>query len=572
MRDILRLIALFLVAVLAMTASYGMGFATALRVERAGALASLRDAIAPDDAAAPAPAATSPVSQADPPGGGPGSASGAGTTGSGASGSAADAGTTTQPANFGVFWEAWQYIEDEYYGEIPEEDDVTYGAIRGSLKSLEDPYTAFSDPVVTEINKPTLQGEFEGIGAYVTTNEEGLLVIQTPMRGQPAEKAGVHAGDTVIRVDGEDITGLEINEAVLKIRGPKGTTVELTILREGVRGELVIKVVRDKIEVPSVNDVRPLEAEGAPEIGYIQITSFAADTGESLTKAIDDLRAAGVKAIVLDLRNNPGGFLNTAIEVASAFVGDGIIVQQEDSRGNRRAEKARGGGHATDIPLVVLVNRGSASASEIVAGAIRDHKRGVLVGEKTFGKGSVQNVHELSDGSELRVTVAAWLTPDGSHIHKQGIEPDVVVTPPKPAASDDDGEGSDGDGGDAGPSEEAEGDSGAGSSGVAPSSATPAATPAAGGDAASVPAPPPDVQLRRAIEEARKLLGQTSAPIPARPGAPAARSAPRLIASSAGPASSARSVATSGAHPDPRRSRRDGFIGGFRLLDAFLQD
>lgn len=484
MQELPRLLATFMLAAFAMTASYGLGFVTGLRVEGVPALEGLRAAMAP----APPP--------------GLGAQASAGPDGPAAGGSAASAAAGPSPAagGFDVFWEALRTIQDDQAGALPEADSITYGAIRGSLKALDDPYTAFYDPVVTEINRPSLDSQFDGIGAYVTSNERGQLVIQTPMRGQPAEKAGIEAGDIVIRVDGEDISDLDLNQAVLKIRGPKGTTVVLTVLRDGVDGELTIPVVRDKIDVPSVNDVRLLEAEGAPEVGYIQLTTFAEDTTAELIEALDELRGKGAKALVLDLRNNPGGYLNTAIEVTSQFIDTGIVVQQEDKAGSRRAEGARKGGHALDLPLVVLVNKGSASASEIVAGAMRDHERAVLVGETTFGKGSVQNVHELSDGSQLRVTVAAWLTPDGSHINKVGIEPNVAITfdggvPGEDDATDPDAAAR----GEATPTADAGAGADAGSAGdTAPGDA--------GASPTEAPAERTDHQLLRAVEEARKLV------------------------------------------------------------------
>ncbi len=399
MRDSVRLLTLFLMAVVAMTLAYGMGFVTALRLEDSTTVAALRDVVSPD-AASPQVA------------------------GSGQAGALAEGET---PANFGVFWEAWDYIQDEFYGDLPADEEMTYSAIRGSLRSLDDPFTAFMDPVVSEVNSVSLDSEFEGIGAYVTSSEDGLLMIQTPMPGQPAEKAGVLAGDIVIRVDGEDITNLDVNEAVLKIRGPKGTTVVLTIIREGEPEELEISVVRDRIEVPSVNNAHLLEEYDAPQIGYVQLTQFAAESKAELDREIQRLRDEGAQALVLDLRNNPGGYLNTAIEVVSEFIDEGVVVIQQDADEQEEPAYAKRGGKALDLPLVVLVNRGSASASEIVAGAIQDYDRGIIVGETTFGKGSVQNVHQLSDGSELRVTVAAWLTPNRTLIHKTGIEPDIAI-------------------------------------------------------------------------------------------------------------------------------------------------
>ena len=413
MRDFLRLAALFLVAVIAMAISYGAGFATALQVQESpSSLLAGRDdsrARSPVDAAAGAfvtPDATRPSDPAA---------------------SSAVSGDAATPPNFGVFWEVWNQVRDEYYGEAPADTDITYGAIRGSLRALGDPYTVFTDPEDTEMARPSLEGEFEGIGAFVNVNEDGFLEIQTPMRGRPADQAGILAGDLVIKVDGEDITGMDVTDAVLLIRGPKGTTVELTILREDETEPLVIPVIRDRIEIPSVDDVRILTEEGAPEVGYLALTEFALDTKTELEEAMAVLRSQGAEALILDVRNNPGGFLTTAIEVTSEFVDEGIVVIQEASDGQRRIERARPGGQWLDLPVVVLVNRGSASASEILAGAMRDHGRGLLVGETTFGKGSVQNVHTLSDESQLRVTVAVWLTPNGDLIHQKGIEPDVAV-------------------------------------------------------------------------------------------------------------------------------------------------
>lgn len=466
MRDVLRLIGMFFAAVLALTFSYGLGFVTALRVKDAPAVARIAAQVAP----------------ASPPGAAP------------AEGAAA----------FDIYWEAWRHVKSEFYGEIPADKDVAYNAIKGSLRSLDDPFTNFSDPVTTEVNSPDLNGEFEGIGAYVTANPDGLLMIQTPMPGQPAERAGIRSGDIVIKVDGEDITNLDVDHAVLKIRGPKGSTVELTIVREHEPKPLVFKVVRERIEVPSVTDVKLLDKEGAPELGYLHITSFAEDTEDRLHKALEELRGKGAKALVLDLRNDPGGYLETAIDVASEFISEGVIVMQEDNTGKQEKAMARPGGKATDLPLVVLVNRGSASASEIVAGALRDHKRAIIVGETSFGKGSVQNVHKLSDNSELRVTIAAWLTPKGLKIHKLGIAPDVPMSvegrPIDTNARDKEGRSL------PEPTPEATATAAPGAT-PSPSAAVDVA-PTAGADGESA-AEPIDFQLRAAIGEARKLLQNT---------------------------------------------------------------
>lgn len=399
-RNLVRFSSLFLVAVAAMAASYAAGFATALEVRKADA--GLPTASGGPEAGSPsAPAA------------------------SGASGS--EVTDASVPPNFGVFWEAWNQVEEEFYGELPAPEDVTYGAIRGSLRALDDPYTVFTDPTDTEINRPNLQGEFEGIGAFVTQDADGRLIIQSPMPGQPAEKAGLQAGDIVVAVDGVDITDLDISDAVLLIRGPKGTVVRLTVAREGEPEVLEFEVERDRIEIPSVDDVRTIEAAGRPTLGYLRLTEFAADTTKELETAMAQLRSDGAEGLIVDVRNDPGGFLSTAIGVASEFIDSGTVVIQENASGIRREEKARSGGQWLDLPVVILMNRGSASASEILAGAIRDHDRGTLVGDTTFGKGSVQNVHTLSDKSQLRVTVAVWRTPGGDLIHGQGIAPDVEV-------------------------------------------------------------------------------------------------------------------------------------------------
>ena len=484
MREIIRLVTFFLFATLLIGFAYGTGFYSAYRLSNAGLihnpLARLGFSNTNDGSGAGVVAGAdqeSGVAATE-----SGSTGGAPTTRRSAAG-APGALVPQEDAGFKVYWDAWHAVKEHALNPPPDEKAITYGSIRGSLESLDDPFTLFSDPVDAEIQNADLNGQFEGIGAYVNTNGDGLLEIQTPMRGQPAEKAGVHAGDVVIKVDETDITKLNINEAVKLIRGPKGTTVQLTILRKGVSGTLVIAVTRDKIDIPSVNDVRLLDKEGAPEVGYLQLTVFAAETNGELVKALDELRAKGAKALVLDLRNDPGGYLNTAIDVASQFIGDGIVVIQDDGKGHREEIRAEPGGHALDLPLVVLINKGSASASEIVSGAVRDHKRGVLVGQTSFGKGSVQNVHSLSDESQLRVTIAAWLTPNGTLIHKKGITPDVVVEPnPVGAALSDAGNASD----------TATGSTGDTATGTA-------------GDTTAVPVRR-DIQLERAVTEAKRLL------------------------------------------------------------------
>ncbi|RME47540.1 MAG: S41 family peptidase [Chloroflexi bacterium] len=334
---------------------------------------------------------------------------------------------SARPENFDVFWEAWDIIRSQFYGPVPDEREMTYGAIRGVLRELGDPNTLLIDPKAAELDRTQLEGEFEGIGAVVTMNEDGQLVVISPMEGQPAMEAGLQAGDIILKVDGQEITGMSLTDAVLLIRGPRGTTVRLTVLRPGTEGLLEFEIVRARIETPTVAH-RILEE--SPDIGYIRLSLFGERSVDELKQAILDLQDQGAKAFILDIRNNPGGLLSSAIEVTSQFVSGEVIVTEKWNDGRQRPFRAQRGGLLTDpdVPLVVLVNKGSASASEILAGAIHDLHRGILVGEETFGKGSVQQVYTLSDKSQLNVTVAHWLTPNGDDINEQGILPDVVVT------------------------------------------------------------------------------------------------------------------------------------------------
>ncbi|MFQ5857957.1 MAG: S41 family peptidase [Anaerolineae bacterium] len=333
-----------------------------------------------------------------------------------------------RPANFGIFWEAWDIVRREFYGQVPDDPAMTYGAIRGVLRTLDDANTVLIDPDAAVLDRTQLEGEFEGIGAVVTMNEDSQLVVISPMEGQPAMEAGLLAGDIILKVDGREVTGMDLTAAVLLIRGPRGTTVKLTVLRPGTQGLLEFEIVRAQIETATVA-YRILEE--APEIGYIRLGLFGERSVAELQKAIRDLRDQGAKAYILDVRNNPGGLLSSAVDVTSQFVRGGVITIEKWSDGREQTFRARRGGVLTDpdIPLVVLVNKGSASASEILAGAIQDLNRGILVGEETFGKGSVQQIYTLSDKSQLNVTVAHWLTPDGDDIDEQGVLPDVVVTP-----------------------------------------------------------------------------------------------------------------------------------------------
>jgi len=329
---------------------------------------------------------------------------------------------TEREEQFAVFWEAWDIVEREFYRrEQLDREEMVYGAIRGVLESLDDPYTAFVDPTRAAILSEDMRGSFEGIGAVVTM-EDGQLLIVEPLKGKPAEKAGLKRGDVILKVDDTEIKDMSLIEAIALIRGPRGTVVRLTIQREGVDEPFIVELVRERIEIPVIE--ADLLDEG---IAYVRLYALNRQASQSLRAVLEGLLAQDPVGLILDLRSNPGGFLHIAVEVSSQFIDEGLILVERGKGGAERRHWALKGGLATDIPLVVLVNGATASASEIVAGAIQDHGRGVLIGERTFGKGLVQNVHDLSDGSSLRVTVSRWLTPEGRWIEDQGLIPDIEV-------------------------------------------------------------------------------------------------------------------------------------------------
>lgn len=327
----------------------------------------------------------------------------------------------TREELFEPFWEAWKIVHDDYVDDV---DDVELmrGAIRGMLDALGDPHTGYMTPEEFQQANIPLQGEYEGIGAWVDPSGEYLTII-SPMPESPAEEAGLKSGDEILAVDGEDMTGVDGNQVIRRILGPAGTTVELTVRREERSEPFDVEVMRREITVPSVES-EMLE----DDIGYVRLFNFGEDTTRDLRQHLQDLLEQNPRGLILDLRGNGGGFLGTAVNVSSQFIDEGVVLTERFADGSEREYDASGDGLATQIPLVVLVNGGSASASEIVAGAIQDHQRGQLVGETTFGKGSVQNWIPLSDSSgAVRVTVASWYTPDGRQISEKGLTPDVVV-------------------------------------------------------------------------------------------------------------------------------------------------
>jgi len=323
---------------------------------------------------------------------------------------------------FTPFWEAWNLIHTQYVDQPVDDTLLMQGAIRGMMEAVGDDYTYYMDPQVYEMETSSISGEYQGIGAYVDTQGDFLTIV-TPIEGSPAEAAGLRPEDMIIAIDGEDMTGYTPEEARQRVLGEAGTKVVLTIQRKGQTEPLEFTIVRAKITVPSVTG--EMLDNG---IAYIDINTFGDHTTDELRAKLDELLAQDPKGIILDLRFNPGGYLHTSIEVMSEFIPEGVVVIEQYGDGSRDTYNALGNGKATDLPMVVLINEGSASAAEIVAGALQDYGRAPLVGMQSFGKGSVQIFSPLSnDQGAARVTIAKWLTPKERTISHIGLTPDYVV-------------------------------------------------------------------------------------------------------------------------------------------------
>ncbi|HLM84144.1 MAG TPA: S41 family peptidase [Candidatus Bathyarchaeia archaeon] len=334
-------------------------------------------------------------------------------------------GDKEQPKNvdFSLFWEAWNLLNEKYVDTTKlDQQKMIYGAISGMVKSLGDPFSSFMDPQESQAFSQDLGGTFEGIGIEIGMKSDILTVI-SPLSGSPAEKAGLKAGDKILKVGDKLSTDMSIDEAVNTIRGPKGTDISLTILHDKSNSPVELKITRDQINVKSVT--LDWKDNG---IAVIKISKFGDDTVSGMNQVASQIVSQKAKGIILDLRNNPGGYLESAIEISSKFVPRGkVVVSEEERGGGKKAYEARGGDILGGIPVVVLVNSGSASASEITAGALRDDLGTQLIGKKTFGKGSVQELEKLAGGSNLRVTIARWLTPNGDYIMEKGIDPTIDV-------------------------------------------------------------------------------------------------------------------------------------------------
>jgi len=337
--------------------------------------------------------------------------------------------SSDEQQRFNVFWEAWQVVEKDFYDKNQvDHQKLIYGAIKGMVDAVGDPYTIYQTPSQREISDTDLRGSFDGIGIQVDMKDNRLTVV-APIEGSPAEAAGFRPGDIVLAVDGKSLSGKTLNDTVGLIRGQRGTPVTLTILRQGSSDPIEITVVRAEIKLKSVRS-RMLD----DQLGYVRISSFSASTGTEMATAVKGLVDQEARGIVVDLRNNPGGFLSTSVEASAQFMDPGsVVLYQKSGNGDVKTYRTEGGGTAAQVPVVVLINKGSASASEIMAGALRDNGRAFLVGEKSFGKGTVQNVHELSDKSGLRVTTAQWLTPSEKPIQGVGLLPDEVIELPPTA-------------------------------------------------------------------------------------------------------------------------------------------
>lgn len=333
----------------------------------------------------------------------------------------------------GLYWDVLSRLRSQYYQPVNEKQ-LTYAAIRGMLAALHDPYTRFMDPTEYRSMQEDTRGDFFGIGAQLQ-EKDGQIVIYRPIEGSPADKAGVKAGDVIVEVDRKPVAGIRLDEVVKRIRGPRGTKVEITVRRKGSSNLLHISIVRDLITSPVAYAYMEDEKLG---IGRVRLEQFNEKCDQLLAQKVRELESKGLRALILDLRYNPGGLLNVAVDVASRFIDNGVVVLIQEKNGQITRLYAERGRALNPYPLVVLVNEWSASASEIVAGAIRDNKRGIIIGETTFGKGLVQTIFQLQDSSAVAITTAKYLTPsghdlnrkvdpEGNEIKRGGIQPDIVV-------------------------------------------------------------------------------------------------------------------------------------------------
>jgi carboxyl-terminal processing protease len=321
-----------------------------------------------------------------------------------------------------IVGQAWNIILTDYVDRDKiNTDNLSRSAIEGMLESLDDPYTSYLEAENYQLGLSSLEGEFNGIGAYVTIEDKKLMII-APIADSPADKAGIRAGDIILKINDEPVSDMSLAEAIIKIRGPRGTVVKLLVLHEGQAEPEEIEITRTRVEIPSVN----FEMEG--DIAYIKITEFTERTGNELSPVLRSLAEEKARGIILDLRGNPGGLLETVIDVASYFLTEGTtVVEIKTNQGKVTALKVDTNTSTTTLPMVILVDKASASGSEVLAGALQDHDRAAVAGNTTYGKGSVNILRQLDDGSGLYITNARWLTPNGRLIEGKGIEPDYKL-------------------------------------------------------------------------------------------------------------------------------------------------
>lgn len=327
------------------------------------------------------------------------------------------------PAQLQTLIEAWDILGQDHVDRSRLDwNSLADGTINGLLEALADPHTSYIDPVSYKLETTGhLGGDYEGIGAVVD-ERDGKVVVVSPIEGSPAAKAGIKAGDQIMAVDGESVQGLSLGQVIVRIRGQAGTKVTVTILSQGDTKPVDFGLTRARIQVSTVRtEMKP------DNIGYVKISTFASDTPQELVKALRELKSQGAKGLVLDLRGNPGGYLDATVQASSQFLKKGIVLYEESAGGDRKSWSVVPGGIATDLPMAVLVDKGSASGSEVMAGALQDQRRAVLFGTSTFGKGAVNIFRDLSNGGALYVTIARWLTPNGRQIEGQGLTPDIEV-------------------------------------------------------------------------------------------------------------------------------------------------
>jgi carboxyl-terminal processing protease len=351
-----------------------------------------------------------------------------------------------QNIDFSLLYDVLEKVNSDYYDKSKvNSEKLLHGAVSGMLESLDDPYTSFFPPKENDAFKTQMAGEFSGIGAELGMTSDKRITVISPLDESPAVKAGIKSGDIIVKVDGQATMGWTIQQAVEKIRGQKGTSVTLNVLHDGAKAPADIKVTRDTIKLDSVTAwVKKVQCTGdtcnpAPEncttcasIAYMRVSQFGDRTNEEWVQKVNEVYAQmqkenTFKGVVLDVRNNPGGYLTDAVFISSEFVSDGVIVKQADGTGNEATLSVSRKGLLLDVPVVVLINKGSASASEIVSGALRDHERALLIGETSFGKGTIQQALDMNAGSSVHLTVAKWLTPNGTWVHEKGLEPDIKV-------------------------------------------------------------------------------------------------------------------------------------------------